>query len=105
MIRAGALPVDRPQASSEIRMRLLVVEDNPELAQLLAKGLNAAGFEVDSATTADDARSAFNLGIGMVVVCDEASAGALAADLARRAETVFRIGEVVAGDRGVEWSD
>jgi len=58
MIRAGARPVDRPQASSEIRVRLLVVEDNPELAQLLAKGLNAAGFEVDSATTADDARTA-----------------------------------------------
>jgi phosphoribosylformylglycinamidine cyclo-ligase len=52
----------------------------------------------------DDARSAFNLGIGMVVVCAEASAGALAADLARRGETVFRIGEVVAGARGVEWS-
>jgi DNA-binding response OmpR family regulator len=44
--------------ASGIRMRLLVVEDNPELAQLLAKGLNAAGFEVDSATTADDARTA-----------------------------------------------
>jgi DNA-binding response OmpR family regulator len=39
-------------------MRLLVIEDNPELAQLLAKGLNAAGFEVDSAVTAGDARSA-----------------------------------------------
>jgi DNA-binding response OmpR family regulator len=39
-------------------MRLLVVEDNFELAQLLAKGLNAAGFEVDSARSADEARSA-----------------------------------------------
>ena len=28
-------------------MRLLVVEDNEELAQLLAKGLRSAGFEVD----------------------------------------------------------
>jgi DNA-binding response OmpR family regulator len=39
-------------------VRLLVVEDNLELAQLLAKGLKAAGFAVDSALTADDARSA-----------------------------------------------
>jgi len=39
-------------------VRLLVVEDNLELAQLLAKGLNAAGFEVDSALSAEDARSA-----------------------------------------------
>ena len=39
-------------------MRLLVIEDNPELATLLANGLNAAGYEVDSALTAEDARSA-----------------------------------------------
>ena len=39
-------------------MRLLVIEDNPELAALLANGLNAAGYEVDSALTAEDARSA-----------------------------------------------
>jgi len=32
-------------------MRLLVVEDNEELAQLLAKGLESAGFEVDILTT------------------------------------------------------
>ena len=39
-------------------MRLLVVEDNAELGQLLAKGLIDAGFQVDSAATAEDARSA-----------------------------------------------
>jgi DNA-binding response OmpR family regulator len=39
-------------------VRLLVIEDNPELAALLASGLNAAGYEVDSASTAEDARSA-----------------------------------------------
>ena len=39
-------------------MRLLVVEDNAELAQLLAHGLSAAGFQVNSAATAEDARSA-----------------------------------------------
>jgi DNA-binding response OmpR family regulator len=42
----------------KIAVRLLVVEDNQELAQLLAKGLKAAGFDVDSAASADDARSA-----------------------------------------------
>ncbi len=39
-------------------MRLLVVEDNAELSQLLSTGLKAAGFEVDAAYTAGDARSA-----------------------------------------------
>ena len=39
-------------------MRLLVVEDNAELAQLLANGLSAAGFQVDLSATAEDARSA-----------------------------------------------
>jgi DNA-binding response OmpR family regulator len=39
-------------------MRLLVVEDNRELARLLAKVLKAAGFDADLAETAADARSA-----------------------------------------------
>jgi len=39
-------------------MRLLVVEDNEQLAQLLTKGLRAAGHETDVLTTAGDARSA-----------------------------------------------
>lgn len=42
----------------ESHVRLLVVEDNPELSELLAQGLNAAGFNVDSASMAGDARSA-----------------------------------------------
>jgi len=39
-------------------MRLLVVEDNPELSELLAKGLQASGFEVDVLSTAGEAKSA-----------------------------------------------
>jgi DNA-binding response OmpR family regulator len=39
-------------------MRLLVVEDNAELATLLAKGLSAAGFAADCVGTAQDARDA-----------------------------------------------
>jgi DNA-binding response OmpR family regulator len=38
-------------------MRLLVVEDNEELARLLAKGLEAAGFSADVVTTLAEART------------------------------------------------
>src|ERR1700730_15025467 len=37
-------------------MRLLVVEDNEALAELLTKGLNTAGFAADVVTSARDAR-------------------------------------------------
>jgi CheY-like chemotaxis protein len=39
-------------------MRLLVVEDNEELAQLLAQRLQAAGYETDLLTTAAEAQTA-----------------------------------------------
>jgi DNA-binding response OmpR family regulator len=39
-------------------MRLLVVEDNEELSQLLVKGLKAARFDADCAVTVADARTA-----------------------------------------------
>jgi DNA-binding response OmpR family regulator len=38
-------------------MRLLVVEDNEELAELLVKGLQSAGFAVDHVGTAEDAKA------------------------------------------------
>ncbi|UTD28193.1 response regulator transcription factor [Bradyrhizobium sp. WD16] len=38
-------------------MRLLVVEDNPELAALLAEGLRKAGFDVDLLSSVEDARA------------------------------------------------
>ncbi len=38
-------------------MRLLIVEDNEELAELLAKGLHAGGYESDILSTAESARS------------------------------------------------
>ena len=37
-------------------MRLLIVEDNEELARLLAQGLGSAGFGADLAATAAEAR-------------------------------------------------
>jgi DNA-binding response OmpR family regulator len=38
-------------------MRVLVVEDNEELAQLLAQGLNAEGYQADLLTTVAEARA------------------------------------------------
>jgi DNA-binding response OmpR family regulator len=42
-------------------MRLLVVEDNEQLAQLLAKGLGDAGYAADVAATASEARSVLTM--------------------------------------------
>jgi DNA-binding response OmpR family regulator len=38
-------------------MRLLIVEDNEELAELLAKGLQTAGYESDTLSNIEEARS------------------------------------------------
>src|SRR5690348_2868008 len=38
-------------------MRLLIVEDNEELSQLLAKGLQSAGFDADVIGSASEARA------------------------------------------------
>src|SRR5262245_18721705 len=40
-------------------MRLLLVEDNPRLAEYVSTGLKAAGLETDAAHTADGCASAF----------------------------------------------
>src|SRR6476620_11327183 len=39
-------------------MRLLIVEDNVQLSQLLAKGLHSAGYETDCLATAAEAHTA-----------------------------------------------
>ncbi|MBK7368455.1 MAG: phosphoribosylformylglycinamidine cyclo-ligase [Candidatus Eisenbacteria bacterium] len=52
----------------------------------------------------EDARTALNLGAGMVVVVAADQEAAVSAALVAAGETVWRIGEVVAGDRGVEWT-
>jgi len=51
----------------------------------------------------EDARTALNLGIGLVVVCERGDCQALAERLARRGEVVHVIGDVVARTRAVEW--
>jgi DNA-binding response OmpR family regulator len=51
-------------------MRLLIVEDNVELAELLAKGLQTAGFENDVLFTASDARAALTATRYAAVILD-----------------------------------
>ena len=48
----------------------------------------------------DDMLRTFNMGIGLIVACDDASAGQLLAQLGPGA---VRIGRIVAGDRGVRY--
>jgi DNA-binding response OmpR family regulator len=51
-------------------MRLLVVEDNNDLAQLLVKGLDTAGFAADAVTMAGEARAALTTTRYSAVVLD-----------------------------------
>ncbi len=51
----------------------------------------------------EDARAALNLGGGMVVVCDPAEAARLRRDLEGAGERVYALGDVEAGERGVDW--
>ena len=53
-----------------VRMRLLVVEDNEELAQLLAQRLQASGYATDLLATADEARAAVTTTRYTAVVLD-----------------------------------
>src|SRR5437868_2274819 len=41
-------------------MRILVAEDNEELAQLLCEGLQAAGYDADRLSSASETRSALS---------------------------------------------
>lgn len=51
-------------------MRLLIVEDNQDLAALLARGLNSAGLTSDRARTADDARAMLAVAQYAAVILD-----------------------------------
>lgn len=51
-------------------MRLLLVEDNPSLVQLVSKGLADAGFEIDSAGSVADAADALASGSYAAIVLD-----------------------------------
>jgi DNA-binding response OmpR family regulator len=51
-------------------MRLLIVEDNEELAELLAKGLEAAGYETDVLSTVEQARAVLNATFYAALILD-----------------------------------
>jgi phosphoribosylformylglycinamidine cyclo-ligase len=53
----------------------------------------------------EDARTALNLGVGMLALCRRSDAAALTAALERAGERVYTIGEVMSGPRGVEWME
>lgn len=52
---------------------------------------------------AEEAFRAFNMGIGMVLVVDSASADTVLGELTTAGETAWLIGEVVSGDRNVQY--
>jgi phosphoribosylformylglycinamidine cyclo-ligase len=52
----------------------------------------------------DDARASLNLGVGMLVVVAPGEAEEVAGALRAAGETVWAIGRIEAGARGVEWS-
>jgi two-component system response regulator TctD len=51
-------------------MRLLIVEDNPELAELLVKALSGSGFTSDLAATGEDARALLAVAHYAAVILD-----------------------------------
>ncbi len=51
-------------------MRLLIVEDNEELAELLAKGLRTAGYEADLLSTVEDARAVLSTTFYAALILD-----------------------------------
>ena len=58
----------------------------------------------EGAVPEDDARSALNLGLGMVLVVSPNEHDAVVAALEESGETVYGIGDVRAGERAVEWT-
>ncbi len=51
----------------------------------------------------EDMRRAFNMGVGLIVVCAEADAAAVTASLEAAGEAPFRIGAIEAGSAGVRY--
>ncbi len=64
-------------------MRLLIVEDDPELAAVLGRGFNEHGIETSHAATAPDGRRQAQLGAFDVVLLDVMLPGGTGFDLCR----------------------
>jgi phosphoribosylformylglycinamidine cyclo-ligase len=47
--------------------------------------------------------SAFNMGVGMVVICEEADANSVLASSAENGVEAWRAGRIVSGNGNVEW--
>src|ERR1700751_2946639 len=51
-------------------MRLLIVEDNEELAELVAKGLKTAGYDADVLSTVEEARAVLSTTFYAAMILD-----------------------------------
>lgn len=73
-------------------MRVLIVEDSAELAQLLSSGLQSAGFEVDCLTTMSEAQDALSTTRYAALVLDlglpDGDGTTLLRDLRRRGDPI-----------------
>lgn len=73
-------------------MRLLVVEDNPKLSDLLVALLNDQSYAVDAAPTVEDARAALDVATYDLVILDlalpDGDGGTVLRELRRRGESV-----------------
>src|ERR1700743_1887022 len=70
-----ATVMNSPPRTASVRheklpMRLLIVEDNEELAELLAKGLRTAGYEADVLSTVEDARAVLSTTFYAALILD-----------------------------------
>ena len=60
----------RPTGVQVTDMRLLIVEDNEELAELLAKGLQTAGYQADVLSTVEEAKSVLSTTFYAALILD-----------------------------------
>jgi phosphoribosylformylglycinamidine cyclo-ligase len=70
----------------------VVVTASGEVPRVVELAVEAAGL------SADEALKTFNMGIGFALILDPAEAPKAAAILREAGETVYEIGEIVAGD-------
>ncbi len=74
--------------------RVLVVEDEPAIAELIAINLRHAGFEVEMAFSAEQAQAAVDAVLPELVLLDWMLPGASGVDLARRWRATPRLREL-----------
>lgn len=75
-------------------VRVLVVEDEPAIAELIAINLRHAGFEVEKAVSAEQAQAAVDAVLPELVLLDWMLPGASGVDLVRRWRATPRLREL-----------